>query len=146
MPTLRRQLEVSRPLDEVWNFVGDFVNSARWDPGVAEATNTTKGPVRVGTVYDLIVVFDGKRSPMTYEVIEYDPPAKVVLKGEGKSVSAVDDIRFGATEGGGTRIDYVADLRLKGLAKLASPFMMGKFENLGDAAIAGMRAKLEADA
>jgi len=145
MPTLRRQLEVDRPLDEVWDFIGDFVNSAAWDPGVAEAVNSTGDPVRVGTVYTLVVIFGGKRSPMTYEVIEYDPPKKVVLKGEGKSVSAVDDIRFSPIPGG-TRIDYVADLRLKGLAKLASPFMMGKFENLGDAAIAGMRAKLEADA
>ena len=142
MPVLKKQLEVERALDEVWTFVGDFVNSAVWDAGVAEATNTTEGPVRVGTVYELTVIFNGRRSPMRYEVVEYDPPNKVVLKGEGKSVSAVDDIRFSTTSSGGTRIYYVADLRLKGLAKLASPFMGGKFEKLGDDAIAGMRAKL----
>lgn len=142
MTVLRKELEVDRPLDEVFAFIGDFVNSAVWDPGVAEARNVTEGPVRVGTRYELVVVFNGRRLPMTYDVTAYEPPHRVVLRGTGSAVNAVDDIRFEATATG-TRILYAADLRLKGLLRAMEPFVKGKFEETGRQAMAGMKAALE---
>jgi carbon monoxide dehydrogenase subunit G len=79
---------------------------------------------------------------MTYEVTTWDPPNRVVLRGEGSTVTAVDDIRFEPIERG-TRVRYSADLRLKGLLKLAEPFMKGRFDKTGKNAIAGMRRSLE---
>jgi dehydrogenase/reductase SDR family member 12 len=143
MTVLRKELEVDRALDEVFAFIGDFVNSAAWDPGVAEARNVTEGPVRVGTRYELIVVFNGRRLPVTYEVTAYEPPHRVELRGTGSTVNAVDDIRFEATPTG-TRILYVADLRLKGVLRALEPFFRGKFEETGRSAIAGMRSALQA--
>jgi carbon monoxide dehydrogenase subunit G len=141
MTVLREELEVDRPLEEVFAFVGDFANSARWDPGVAEARNVTEGPVRIGTRYDLVVVFNGRSLPMTYEVTEYQPPSRVALRGTGSAVNALDDIRFETTPGG-TRIRYTADLRLRGVLRVLEPLLRGKFEETGRRAIAGMRAAL----
>jgi carbon monoxide dehydrogenase subunit G len=143
MTVLRKELEVDRPLDEVFSFIGDFVNSATWDPGVAEARNATEGPVRVGTTYELIVIFNGRRLPMTYEVTAYEPPNRVELRGTGSTVNAVDDIRFEATPTG-TRIRYEADLRLKGVLRALGPFVRRKFEETGRSAMTGMRSALEA--
>lgn len=142
MTVLRKELEVDRPLDEVFAFIGDFVNSAEWDPGVEEARNVTEGPVRVGTRYELVVVFNGRRLPMTYEVTAYEPPHRVVLRGTGSSVNAVDDIRFEPTPTG-TRILYTADLRLKGLLRALEPFVKGRFEETGRQAMAGMKGALD---
>jgi len=141
MTVLREELEVDRPIDEVFAFIGDFVNSAVWDPGVAEARNVTEGPIRVGTRYELIVVFRGRRLPMTYEVTAYEPPHRVVLRGTGATVNAVDDIRFEATSNG-TRILYTADLRLKGPMRALEPFFKGAFEEAGRHAMAGMKDAL----
>ena len=141
MTVLREELEVDRPIDEVFAFIGDFVNSAVWDPGVAEARNVTEGPIRVGTRYELIVVFRGRRLPMTYEVTAYEPPHRVVLRGTGATVNAVDDIRFEATSNG-TRILYTADLRLKGPMRALEPFFKGAFEETGRHAMAGMKDAL----
>jgi carbon monoxide dehydrogenase subunit G len=55
---------------------------------------------------------------------------------------AVDDIRFEATATG-TRIHYSADLRLKGLLKLAEPFFKGRFDETVRKAMEGMRRALE---
>jgi carbon monoxide dehydrogenase subunit G len=142
MTVLREELEVERPLEEVFAFVGDFSNAERWDPGVADSRAVTDGPVRVGSRYALTVLFNGRRLPMTYEVTDYDPPNRVVLAGSGSTVTAVDDIRFEATERG-TRIRYTADLRLKGPLRVLEPFMARKFQAVGDAAMTGMRAALE---
>jgi carbon monoxide dehydrogenase subunit G len=141
MTLLREELEVDRPLEEVFAFIGDFVNSARWDPGVAEARNVTEGPVRVGTRYELVVVFNDRRLPMTYEVTEYQPPDRVALRGSGSTVNAVDDIRFEPTTGG-TRIRYTADLRLRGVLRVLEPLFRGRFEETGRRAMAGMKAAL----
>ena len=143
MTVLRKQLEVDRPLDEVFAFIGDFVNTATWDPGVAEARHVTEGPVRVGTRYELIVIFNGRRLPMTYEVTAYEPPTRVELRGTGSTVNAVDDIRFEATAAG-TRIRYLVDLRLKGVLRALEPFFRGKFEETVRSGIAGMRSAIQA--
>jgi carbon monoxide dehydrogenase subunit G len=79
---------------------------------------------------------------MSYEVTEHDPPRRVVLKGSGSTVNALDDIRFEATDRG-TRIRYTADLRLKGPLRLLEPLMDGKLRQVGRAAMAGMRAALQ---
>ena len=49
---------------------------------------------RIGTRYDLIVIFGGRRLPMSYEVTVFDPHHRVVLRGTGQTVTAVDHIRF----------------------------------------------------
>jgi len=142
MPLLQETLEVDRPLDEVFAFVGDFANTKEWDPGIADARMVTDGPIGIGTRYALDVVFNGRTLPMTYVVTEWDPPNRVVLKGEGSTLTAVDDIRFEATPTG-TRIRYSADLRLKGLLKVAEPFLKGRIDETGRKAMAGMRRALE---
>jgi len=142
MAVLKEILEVARPLDEVFAFVGDFANTKDWDPGVADSRKVTDGPIGVGTRYAVDVVFNGRKLPMTYEVTAWDPPNRVVLKGEGSRVTAVDEIRFEATPAG-TRIRYSADLRLKGFLKLVEPFMGKRLDQTGKDAMAGMRRALE---
>ncbi len=143
MVVLREELEVDEPVEDAFAFVGDFANSAIWDPGVAESRNVTGGPIGVGTRYDLIVVFGERSLPMTYEVTVFDPPHRVVLRGTGSTVNAVDDIRFEPTPRG-TKILYTADLRLKGLMRAAEPLMRGRFEETGSQAIAGIKRAFEA--
>ena len=142
MAVLKEILEVARPLDEVFAFVGDFANTKDWDPGVADSRKVTDGPIGVGTRYAVDVVFNGRKLPMTYEVTAWDPPNRVVLKGEGSTVTAVDDIRFEAIPTG-TRIRYSAELRLKGLLKLMEPFLSKRFDQTGKDGMAGMRRALE---
>ena len=145
MTFLKEQLEVNRPLEEVFTFVGDFANAERWDPGVVSARALTDGPVRVGSRYELIVVFNGRRLPMTYEVTAYDPPHRVELRGTGSTVNALDDIRFDPTERG-TRIRYAADLRLRGPARIAEPLLRSRFEEIGRRAMEGMGEALSGGA
>lgn len=143
MTVLNEELKVSRSLDEVFGLVGDFANAEVWDPGVEESRAITEGPVRVGSRYELTVVFNRRRLPMTYEVTAFDPPRRVELVGTGSTVDARDDIRFEATDEG-TRILYMADLRLKGVLRLAEPLLRSKFEQVGRRAMEGMRAAFEA--
>jgi hypothetical protein len=87
----------------------------------------------------------GRVSPMDYEITAYEPGRRVVLTGTGQGVAAVDDIRFEATPTG-TRIDYVADIRLQGAMRLLAPFAGGALARIARDARDGMQRALDARA
>jgi carbon monoxide dehydrogenase subunit G len=142
MPILRERIETALPLDEAFAFVADFANAGDWDPGVASSVRVDDGPVGIGSRYDLEVRMRGSVSPMRYEVTAWEPLRRVVLRGSGSGVEATDDIRFEATPAG-TRIDYVADIRLTGLMRLASPFAGGTFSRIAADARDGMQRAVD---
>ncbi len=84
----------------------------------------------------------GRVAPMDYVVTTWQPPTRVVLTGAGSGVAAVDDIRFETTPTG-TRIDYTADIRLRGLLRLAAPFAGGAFARIARDARDGMQRALD---
>ena len=142
MPRLRRQIETPLAIGDTFSFIANFDNAMHWDPGVASSRRLDPGPLRVGARYALGIRMRGRVTPMEYRVSALEPPYRVVLVGEGSGVSAVDDIRF-QPSGTGTRIDYTADIRLTGLARLAQPFLGGAFEKIARDALEGMRRALD---
>jgi carbon monoxide dehydrogenase subunit G len=142
MPVLREQIITSLPIDEAFAFVADFANSMHWDPGVASSKRIDEGSVGLGARYALEVRMGGGVTPMEYEITGFEAPRRVVLAGTGSRVTAVDEIRFESTNRG-TRIDYRADIRLRGLFRLAEPFLGGAFAKIGRDALAGMQHALD---
>ena len=143
MPVLKEQIDTELALHPAFDFVADFANAARWDPGVAWSERVGDGPVGLGARYRLGIRMRGKVSPMVYEVTAYEPDRRVVLEGSGSGVAATDEIRFEATPAG-TRIEYVADIRLRGLLALATPLAGGTFRAIARNARDGMQRTLDA--
>lgn len=142
MVTLLEVIEVERSLEEAFAFASDFANAERWDPGVRESRRDDPGPVAPGATYRLVVTFRKTTLPMTYRISELDPPNRVVLRGEGSTVRAVDELRFERAGGDRTRITYRADLHMRGLLALAEPFLRRAFDRMGKRAVAGLRDAL----
>jgi len=145
MTTLHERIETALPLDEAFQYVADFANAKEWDPGVVTTRRLDDGPLGPGARYELGVRMGGRVAPMEYRVTTWERPHRVVLTGTGSNVDAVDDIRFEATAGG-TAIDYIADIRLGGVLRLARPFLRGALERIGRDAADGMRRTLAARA
>jgi len=145
MTRLERRLETRLGIDEAFTFVADFGNAMHWDPGVATSVSASAGPVGVGKRFQLGVRMGSRVTPMEYRITAFEAPRRVVLEGEGSGVTATDEIRFSPAPNG-TTIDYVADIRLGGLLRLAQPFLGGRFKALADDAVEGMRAALDARA
>jgi carbon monoxide dehydrogenase subunit G len=141
MPRLQESITTPLPIDATFAFVADFANAQHWDPGVASSERIDSGPVGVGARYRLGVRMRGKVAPMEYRVTAFEAPNRVVLAGVGSGVTATDEIRF-TPAGTGTRIDYIADIHLGGLMRLAEPFAGGAFRKLASDAINGMQAAL----
>merc|ERR1712137_555145 len=114
LPVLEESVVVPQDVKSVWEFVANFENVEKWDPGVKSSSKATEGATGVGTVYDVTVDFKGSEDPMKYTVREWEPNSKVVLFGEGSKVTGLDTIAFSKetpSDGGSgeyTRVTYTA--------------------------------------
>ena len=141
MPKVSKTVTIGRSPAEVFEYLANFETTAEWDPGIVTATRTSDGPIGIGSTFDLISDFRGRKIPVTYEITEYDPPSRFVIVGTNKQFVGTDDIRVSA-DGAGTRVDYTADFRMQGIAKLFEPFMGGIFEKLSVEAMDGLKNTL----
>jgi len=84
---------------------------------------------------------------MTYTVKEWLPPNRVVLTGEGDIVRATDTIEFadGPTPGT-TRVEYNADISLKGVYGLFTWLVAGDIKGLAVKAKEGLERAFETGA
>lgn len=136
-------IEVPRPVAEAFAYVADFTTVAEWDPGI-HASRKVSGDGGVGSVYEVQAEFRGKTMPFTYTVTAFEQDRRIVLDGVGEKATSLDTIAFEAAAGGGTRITYTADFRLKGVLRVAEPFLGGTFTSLARKALDGLAAKLGA--
>lgn len=137
-----RDIEVLRALSESFAYVADFSNSAEWDPGVVQGEKLTAGPVREGSEFEIVALFRGKRHRFHYIVTTFELDRRVVLSGDGDKAASVDEITF-EPSGTGTRIVYVADIRLKGIARAAEPLLARMMNRMADDALAGLKSVLD---
>ncbi len=133
---IEREVTTSAPPDRVFAYLSDFTNTTEWDPGTVKTVRTS-GDGGVGTTYANTSKFMGRETELTYEVIEYSAPTRIVLHGTNKTVDATDSITVGA-HGGGTKVTYVADFAFSGVAKFLAPLFAPALKKLGDDAKKGM--------
>ena len=78
---------------------------------------------------------------MVYRITEWDPPRRVVLEGDGDRTFAVDRISF-LPSAQGTSVEYQADIRMKGIYRVAEPFLGKLFRKVVDGGAEGLDRRL----
>jgi carbon monoxide dehydrogenase subunit G len=141
MARYRASIDTRWTCEEAFAYLSDFSTSAEWDPGVVEAERVGTGAAGEGTEFRLVAEFLGRKTPLTYRVLEYEPPRAVTFLGENATVVSHDRITL-ETIATGTRVTYDADLKLKGLLRVADPLLGLAFNRVGDRALAGLREVL----
>lgn len=132
MPTIRRTVVTAKPVGTVFAYLADFANAEQWDAGTVSCRRLS-GDGGVGTTYENVSSFRGRNTTLVYEVRELVPEQRLVLRGQNKTVTAVDTLEFDPAPGG-TRVTYTADFTFKGVAALLTPFLRGPLNKLGDEA------------
>jgi carbon monoxide dehydrogenase subunit G len=141
---VERVIQTTCPQEAAFDHVADFSTAQGWDPGIPSAERMDDGPVGQGSKFRLVSRFNQTEQTLIYEITEYDRPNAVTLVGDGGNFHGVDRITFASAPEGGTSVTYRADLSLKGVARLAEPFIRGKLDAMSDRAVAGLRAALDA--
>jgi carbon monoxide dehydrogenase subunit G len=137
-----KTIEVAREPGRTFSFLADFSNTAEWDPGVAEARRLTEGPTVIGSRFEVIALFRGKRHRFEYVVTELDEGRRVAVHAEGEKAIS-DDVVTVEPAGDGSRITYEAVSRMKGIYRLAEPVIAVVFRRMGNDALAGLKRTLD---
>jgi Polyketide cyclase / dehydrase and lipid transport len=137
---LRRTVVTDKPLGAVFDYLSDFTTTTEWDPGTV-TTVRQQGDGGVGTTYLNTSQFLGRTSELTYVVRELVDRERIQLRGENKTLTAVDTITFRPVPSG-TEVTYAAEFTFKGVSRFVAPLLSPAFERLGNEAEAGMRKAL----
>ena len=143
MTQLIEHVTSTLPREAAFAYVADFARQSEWDPNTVSSKRIDDGEPGVGARFALEVKIGPRVAPMEYRITEYDPPRRVVLVGEGSGVWTEDQITFSETPEG-TRVEYVADIRLRGLLGIVQPLLGRAFASIGKGAVAGMKEQLDA--
>jgi carbon monoxide dehydrogenase subunit G len=137
---LRRTVTTSAPKDEVFAYLADFTTTTEWDPGTVRTVRAS-GDGGVGTTYRNVSRFAGRETELTYTVVDHDPGNLVALRGENRTVRALDTMTF-LPAGAGTEVTYTADFDFGPLTPVLSVLMWPLLKKLGDDAERGLREAL----
>lgn len=134
-------IDLPLSVEEAFDYFADFSRTAEWDPSVVEATRLSGGQIRVGSSFQLVVSFLGKRVPLEYRITEFERPSRLVLTGGDSSLRSIDEVTF-VSRPGGTRVTYEARVELEGIRSLADPILDLLFQRIGRLAVCGLRERL----
>jgi uncharacterized protein YndB with AHSA1/START domain len=140
--TIERVVTVDQSVESVFAYLSDFETTTEWDPGTV-STVKVEGDGGPGTKYQNKSSFAGRETELEYVVQQREASRVFQLRGENKTVTALDTMTFRTTDDGGTEVTYRAEFEFKGVTRLIEPLFKSQFKKLGDEAEVGMRTALQ---
>jgi NADPH:quinone reductase-like Zn-dependent oxidoreductase/uncharacterized protein YndB with AHSA1/START domain len=113
---LRGSVEIARPAEDVFAFVSDLTNYARWFPGVAFMRPIDSAPMGVGKRFDEVALVPpgDKQERIEVEVVAFDPGQHFAIHASLAPPLPRFDYTFTPLPGGGTRFDWECRTRGRG--------------------------------
>lgn len=140
----------SRSIEETFDYLADFSTTGEWDPSVVVAERTSSGDIREGSTFDVSVALLGTTSSLSYAIVAYERPTRVVLLGENATIRSFDEITFVPVEGV-CQVVYDAQLTIKApellrpVTAVADLWLSALFQWSGARSAAGLEAALSDD-
>ncbi len=136
-----RHVATSRPAELVWDFLADFTTE-QWDPPTRQ-TRRTAGDGGVGTVYRNGSHLFGVDAPVTYTVVDHEPPRRLRLRGDAGRVQFLDTIEVHDVRAGRARVDYTVQFDVRGAARVLTPLAVLAMRRVADDAARQMGRVLD---
>jgi reticulon-4-interacting protein 1, mitochondrial len=114
---LRGTVNIARPPSDVFAFVSDLTNYARWFPGIAYMRPVDGAPIGVGKRYDEVALVPpgDKQERIEVEVIAFEPGKHFAIHASLAPPLPRFDYMFTPLADGGTRFDWVCRTRGRGM-------------------------------
>ena len=144
MITLRNQLDVNRPVAEVFDFIANVEGVPKWQPAVIESRRLSEGPLHIGSQFRETAKFMGRQISTICEITELEPMRRIAWRGTSSgpaSYSAAYDLE---ADGTSTRITIHGTFEFKGLWKLLEPFIGAEVRKESQGELKAMKAAIEA--
>jgi hypothetical protein len=139
---------IERPPAEVFRFVATehFQNHPKWDPAVTSITQTSPGPMRVGTTARLVRTDRGRRVEGTMEVTDYEPVSSFSEVSRFGPFTLHARATLAPVGPASTRLELVIDTHARGGMRFLLPLMKGTFRKTMARSLRIIKEQVEATA
>ena len=128
---------IARSPEDVWAYLTDFANAKAWMTAVDGMTQTTQGPLRVGTRFK----FSARGRERETQVTALDPGRQIALTSTQGGVTATYTYRV-APAGGGTEVTLDAVCQASGVWKLLHPMIAFAMKRSDSSQLANLKAAM----
>jgi uncharacterized membrane protein len=134
---------IRRPRQDVAAYAGDPGNAPEWYANIRSVEWRTPPPLAVGSRLDFVAVFLGRRLAYTYEVTEWVPGRRLVMRTAQGPFPMETTYTWEALDAGATRMSLRNRGHPSGFSVLAAPFMAAAVRRANRADLARLRELLE---
>ena len=133
---------IDRPVKDVFAFVTNPNNMAKWNSVVVSMQQITPGAVGKGTKFKSVGEMMGRRIEGEMQVVAFEPDAKYGFQMNAGPVQMNVTLTF-KTVGTGTKLSLNAQGNPGGLFKLAEGVMTGRIKSMMEENLARLKSVLE---
>jgi Polyketide cyclase / dehydrase and lipid transport len=139
---------IQRPPAKVFRFVATehFQNHPKWDPAVTAITQTSPGPMGVGTTARLVRTDRGRQLQGSMEVTEYEPVSSFTEVSRFGPFTLHARATLAPVAPASTRLELVIDTHARGAIRLLLPLMKETFRKTMARSLRIIKEEVEATA
>ncbi|MEU4343591.1 SRPBCC family protein [Nocardia sp. NPDC023852] len=137
------EVVIDRSRELVAAFAGDPTNAPAWYARIRGVDWRTAPPLRVGSQMDFVAHFLGRRLAYTYEVIDYAPGERLVMRTPAGPFPMETTYTWVDTPEGGTRMTLRNRGEPSGFGKIAAPILEAAIRRANHADLARLKTLLE---
>ena len=123
------EARIDRARSEVAAFASDPGNAPRWYANIKSVVWETEPPLRLGSRIAFVAEFLGRRLAYTYEVTEYLPEERLVMRTAQGPFPMETTYTWASTSRGGTRMTLRNRGMPSGFSRLTAPVMAASMRN-----------------
>jgi carbon monoxide dehydrogenase subunit G len=143
MYQFEKSILINRPQQEVFDYVTDPANDAKYQSGSEAAEWTSEGPVGVGSTLRSVNKFMGRKIEGISEVTAWDPPNQYAQKSVGGPVPFEMKMVLAAKDNG-TQLTLSGQAELGGFFKLAEGLVGKQLEKQMEGDLETLKRLMEA--
>jgi hypothetical protein len=137
------EIIIARPRDQVADYAADPSNAPEWYVNIKAVEWKTPPPLRAGSLISFVAHFLGRRLAYTYEIIEFVPRERLMMRTAEGPFPMETTYTWHATPDGGTRMMLRNRGTPSGFSRLVAPFMARAIRRANNKDLVALKRLLE---
>jgi hypothetical protein len=134
---------IDRPIEEVASYAADPSNAPEWYANIISTDWKTPPPLQRGSQIDFVARFLGRRLEYTYEVIDFVPLERLVMRTAQGPFPMETTYTWQAPTDGKTRMSIRNRGEPAGFSRVAAPLMAAAIRRANQKDLENLRSILE---
>src|SRR5215469_923306 len=129
MPHAENTVTISRPLQEVFDYLADGTHNKDWRDGVLEIERTSADNGQGATYRQVLAGPGGRRIDGDYRITVFDPPRRLEFQVTAGPARPVGTFELSEADGSSTSVRFALEVHPSGLMRLMTPMITRQMQS-----------------